>query len=210
MEFVSPTEWGAEVNYDDWTDHQYVKDLIAVHWGGPPPQNFDAGPDREMEILRAYESYHLHTKGWRGIAYGYAIGASGTVYRLRGRNNYGAHQGDQDGDGISNNKEVIPLLFIMGQGQTATPIMWEKAKLLRKWLQTQTWTRADLPVTGHRVIQPKPTSCPGDENMGIIQSLDWDDVDTYVPMQLFKEFEKRTEDRITRLETFDEQIRGLD
>lgn len=171
---ISPTEWGAQVNYDDWSDTQYTKDLIAVHWGGPPPSGFDEGADREAQILRAYEDYHLNTKGWRGIAYGYAIGASGTVYRLRGKNNYGAHQGDYDGDSISNNKEVVPVLFIMGAGQTATPAMWDSLIKLRFWLMKQPWTVDYLPVTGHRVIQPKPTSCPGDENMAIINSANWD------------------------------------
>jgi len=195
MDMRSPSSWNARVNYDNWSDTPYIKDLIAVHWGGPPPNGYDLGPAKEANILRRYEDYHLDEKGWRGIAYGYAIGASGTVYRLRGKNNYGAHSGDYDNDGVSNNKEIIPVLFIMGKGQTATPAMWASLIELRFWLQERPWTTGDLPVSGHRVVSGKNTECPGDDNMKIISSANWawrpDPVKT--PAEWVRDMEERWE-----------------
>ncbi len=163
MDFLSPREWGARVDYDTWSDPHYQKDAVAIHYGGPSPDGWDQGPSNEARILRQYERYHIDTKGWRGIAYGFAVGASGTVYRLRGQNNYGAHQGDVDYDGVSNNKEIVPILFICGQGDEPTAAMWLAARALYQWLLKQDWTGDDLPVYGHREVQTnKPTLCPGD------------------------------------------------
>lgn len=171
MQFVSPEEWGARINYDLWADTQYTKDDIAIHWGGNRQPTWKDGPAAERAILRAWENYHIDGKGWRGIAYGYAVGASGTVYRLRGKNNYGAHSGDHDGDGISNNKETIPIVFIMGENSgPPTAAMWLGARQLYQWLVQQPWTDHNLAVYGHREIQPKPTTCPGDDIMGGIHA----------------------------------------
>lgn len=203
MNFVSPTEWGARINYDDWDDTQYTKDAVALHYGGPSPAGWDQGPVSEARILRSYETYHLDTKGWRGIAYGYAVGASGTVYRLRGKNNYGAHQGDIDGDGVSNNKEIIPILFICGAGDEPTAEMWLGCRSLYQWLKAQDWTRGNLPVWGHREIQPKATACPGDLIMyGINQG--W--VELPPPGNPEIDEIKR---RLDSLEQFERAVRGL-
>ena len=173
MDMISPNEWGAAKDYDSWSDTSFIKDKIAIHWGGSGPANYDDGPEREAEILRAYERYHLG-KGWRGLAYGYAVGHSGTVYRIRGKNNYGAHSGDADGDGISNNKEIVPVLFIMGKGQLSSAAQWSSFIDLRWWIVDQDWTEDELPVVGHREIQDKRTECPGDENMAVIHNANWD------------------------------------
>lgn len=166
MEMKSPAEWGARVNYDDWNDRSYVKDSVAIHWGGTAQPTYMMGVGAEMEILRSWERYHMVHRGWRGIAYGYAVGMSGTIYRLRGKNNYGAHLGDKDGDGVSNNKEMIPIVVIMGLGGTMTAEAWFGVRKLYQHLLREPWTANVLPVFGHREVQPsKPTQCPGDEIM---------------------------------------------
>ncbi len=162
MNLISPQDWGATQDYDQWTDPLITKDQIAVHYGGGPVYKYMDGPQREMRQLRAWERYHIQVRGWRGIAYGYAIGFSGTIYRLRGKNLYGAHLGDDDDDGIPNNHEIIPVLFIMGAGQHTSPEQRESFWQLYRYLLDQPWTAATLPVRGHREIQPKPTQCPGD------------------------------------------------
>jgi hypothetical protein len=163
MDMVSPQQWGARVNYDEWADTQYIKDDIAIHWGGNHQPTWKDGQAAERKILQAWERYHMDTKGWRGIAYGFAIGASGTVYRLRGKNNYGAHTGDKDGDGISNNKEIVPVVFIMGENSgPPTEEMWLSMSKLYWWLLEQPWTDGVMQVLGHREIQPT-TQCPGDD-----------------------------------------------
>lgn len=174
MDMVAPDEWGAVADYDGWSDRQVLKDQIAIHYGGGPIRHYPSTQAQEERQLRAWERYHMAPKpagrGWRGIAYGYAIGATGTVYRLRGSNLYGAHLGDDDDDGIPNNSEVIPVLFIIGAGQYPTPEMWSSFRQLHRFLWEQPWTASTLPVRGHREIQPKPTACPGDIIMDEVEA----------------------------------------
>jgi hypothetical protein len=83
------------------------------------------------------------------------------VYRLRGWNNYGAHRGDVDGDGVSNNKEIIPVLFIMsGQPQYPPPNlnMLNSFERLRAYFEAEVGT--GLYLYGHRDLMA--TACPGD------------------------------------------------
>lgn len=163
LEMISPTEWGALKRYDQWKDQPYIKDDIAIHWGGNKQPTWLDGIEAEKAILRSWERYHVNTKGWRGIAYGYAIGASGAIYRLRGKNNYGAHRGDVDGDSISNNKEIVPVVFIMGEDSgPPTEAMWRSMSNLYWWLLEQPWTDGVMSVYGHREIQ-SGTACPGDD-----------------------------------------------
>lgn len=175
---VTPQEWGAEKNYDTWADTPIPKDGIVWHWNGPAVTNFDGGQAREQSYLKAVERYHIHTKGWRGFAYGFAVGASGTVYRGRGWNNYAAHVGDVDADGIPDNHEKIPVLWCIGEGQTPTMEMKWAAISLKQWLESSAnhtklipAARDNLPVFGHRDIGS--TSCPGDTIYQLIHDRIW-------------------------------------
>ena len=166
---MSPTRRGApKVKYDSWKDPVHEKEAIAIHHGGN--SNYAAGrqpysTETEMAQLRSWEKYHL-SKKWRGIAYGYAVGQTGTVYRLRGWNNYGAHTGDLDGDKISNNKEIVPVILIMSgmaNRHTATPEMLTGFNRLRNYLE-ETEDRG-LWLYGHQEVQTQKTTCPGPNNM---------------------------------------------
>jgi len=202
MNFVLPTDWGARINYANWADTPFIKDNVAIHWGGTHAPTWADGVEAEMAILRGWESYHLDSKGWRGIAYGYGVGASGTVYQLRGKNNYGAHQGDEDNDGISNNKEVVPIVAIMGEGSGGpTAEMWLGMRALYQYLIKQPWTDGDLKVFGHREIQPKATQCPGDIIMDGIKK-GW----VQMPPPTM---EPTLEERIATMEKFVSDMRAL-
>jgi hypothetical protein len=205
MDFIKPTDWGARIDYTRWTDRQYIKDNVVIHWGGTAQPTYLDGREAEEKILRAWERYHIDYKGWRGIAYGYAVGASGNVYELRGSNNYGAHQGDVDGDGISNNKEEIPIVFIMGEGGTVTAEMWLAARALYQWLSEQDWTDGDLKVYGHKEVQPKATACPGEEILAGIHA-GW--VQLPPPEEPDAELEALKE-RVAALEEFVSALRAL-
>ena len=166
---VSPKDWGAKAAYDSWNDHYTPDEGIAIHHGGGgdyPAGNAPFSTAKEVKQLLAWEKYHM-SKGWRGIAYGWAIGQSGTVYRLRGWNRYGAHLGDIDKDGISNEEEIIPVLFITsGLIHEPSPALLASFEKLRAWIEAQ--CKRSLYLYGHKEVQPKPTSCPGPKNMAYV------------------------------------------
>ena len=170
---VAPRDWGAQVDYDSWTDQVHDKDAIAIHHGGGgdyPAANQPFSTEQEESLLRKWEGYHL-SKGWRGLGYGYAIGMTGTVYRIRGWNNYGAHLGDIDGDAVANNKEIVPVVLLMsGNSNRHTPSedMLAGFHRLRGYLEDT--EGVGLPLFGHREVQTdKGTACPGPNNMAWIR-----------------------------------------
>lgn len=178
---VAPKDWGARVNYDTWTDPTTLKDKIIIHYAGAEKHASQAyaGIAREKELLRSYERYHLDSKGWRGIAYGWAVGMSGTVYRLRGWSNYGAHTGDLDKDGINENREGIPVLFILGGDMAPTEAALSAFKELKAYLDAEdsklvpTYRQGELlPVYGHRDVSTTP--CPGEPMYAKIKARFWD------------------------------------
>lgn len=164
---VSPAEWGAAKPYDRWTDrHRYVRELY-LHWGGNPVRAAAAAGDvaAEKAQLRSWESYHVNTLGWRGLAYDYAIGNSGTLYRIRGRARSGATSGDRDRDAVPNNLEGDAVVFIVGQGQTVSP-----AALATFAAFEATHPHPDG-VYGHREARGTSTSCPGPQLLAVARDV---------------------------------------
>lgn len=181
---ISPQGWGARVNYDAWRDFFTPDDGVAFHHGGGgdyPAHRKPYSVAKEMAQLRAWEWYHL-SKLWRGLAYGWGIGMTGTIYRIRGWNRYGAHLGDIDGDGIANNDEIIPVILInSGNHVSPSPEMirsWEN--ILRPFLEV--YSGRELYLYGHKEVQNVPgkdTTCPGPGNMTYVMSHRWSyDMDT--------------------------------
>lgn len=160
---VSPMEWGARRDYDTWTDTFTPDDGVALHHGGGT--NYPAGvapysEGKEIEQLRDWEDFHIDSKGWRGLAYGWGVGQTGTCYRIRGWNTYGAHTGDVDGDGIANNVEIIPVLFIgSGSHVDMTPAAKETFVKLRRYIEDV--SGRSLYLYGHTELKGTVTSCPG-------------------------------------------------
>ena len=169
---VSPTDWGARVDYDQWTDAYTPDDGIALHHGGPGDCSAGREPfsqDKEMAQLRVWEAFHIDSRGWRGLAYGWAIGQTGTLYRIRGWNTYGAHTGDIDGDGISNNSEIIPILLILsGNHHDPSPEMQSSIARHREYIESEAPEATYL--YGHQEVQPSPTTCPGPKIMAYIEA----------------------------------------
>jgi len=170
MTELAPNDWGAQVNYDTWSDRAVLKDKIIVHYNGPTLAGAFQGEDNEKEILaQIWERHHLN-KGWRGLAYGWVIGMSGTVYRGRGWNNYAAHGGDMDGDGISENDEGIPVAFLIGGTQEPTNEAIVAFRELRGTLEADSRSRYSvLPLYGHKDVRGG-TPCPGDPLYALVQS----------------------------------------
>lgn len=175
---VSPAGWGARKDYDSWSDPWVAKDKIAVHYGGGANTAgsvtgvyADQVKD-EKAVLRGWESWHIDGRKWRGIAYCFAIGQSGSVYRLRGWNQNGAHYGndDVDYDNIPENKEALPVVFILGGEQEPTPEAYAAFERLRAWLNAV--LGLSLKAWGHREIAASgghSTACPGELLMGYVR-----------------------------------------
>ncbi len=171
-EVLSPTDWGARINYDLWTDPYTPDEGVVIHHGGGGNYVAAQHPfsrDAEMSLLRSWEKYHL-SKGWRGLAYGWGIGQTGTIYRIRGWNRYGAHLGDIDGDGIANNEELIPIIWILsGNRHRSSEAMQDSTAWLRGNVIEPKAPKARQ-LYGHREVQNKPTTCPGPLSMVYVES----------------------------------------
>lgn len=173
MNVLSPTEWGARVDYDKWTDKFSPDDGVALHHGGGsdyPAGNAPYSLLREKAQLQAWERFHIDVRGWRGLAYGWAVGQTGTIYRARGFNTYGAHTGDVDGDGIANNAEVVPILFI-GSGNhhvlskpAQDAIEWLRRDVIQEKSPKATW------LYGHQELRGTVTACPGPRGMEYVRA----------------------------------------
>lgn len=169
---VSPHLWGAQIGYDLWTDRWVPKDKIVVHYGGGANIAGSVDPDvseqlkDERSVLQGWERYHLGKK-WRGIAYNYAVGQSGTVYRLRGWNLNGAQytSDDLDADGIPENNEGVAVVFILGGDQEPTTDAYRGFEELRRYLEG---VCGPLYLTYHREVARTGghnTLCPGDAHL---------------------------------------------
>jgi len=176
---VSPTEWGARVDYDKWNDRWVPKDKVIVHYGGGENIAGSVNPDPVVQVadekymLRRWEAYHIDGRGWRGIAYCYAVGQSGTVYRLRGWNLNGAqyNSDDLDADGIPENSESVPVVFILGGDQEPTVEALAAFVQLRGYLN-QTM-EARLLAYGHLEAAASgghSTACPGVHLMAYVET----------------------------------------
>ena len=167
---LAPNDWGAAVNYDKWNDLYIPNEGLALHHGGGGDYSAARSPytvTKEAAQLRSWEGYHL-SKQWRGLAYGWAIGQSGTIYRARGWGIYGAHLGDIDGDGISNNREIIPVIWIAsGSHHQMSTQAHEAIEELRVFIEEHNPAASYL--WGHQEVQTnKATVCPGTGGMAYV------------------------------------------
>lgn len=170
---LSPQQWGARVDYDTWRDPFTPDDGVALHHGGSadyPAGRTPYSQSNEIAQLRSWERYHIDTRGWRGLAYGWGIGQTGTIYRIRGFNTYGAHSGDVDGDGISNNSEVVPFIWIAsGNRHTMSAAAAGSIRWARQNLILPRSPRA-LYLWGHQELKGTATSCPGPAGMTYVRA----------------------------------------
>jgi len=108
-------------------------------------------------LWRSWEQYHL-SKGWRGIAYNYAVGA-GALWRLRGtKHRNGAHWGDSNTTGRA-------IVFPINAQEVPDPR--DLLMFARVWLEDP------MPVKGHQEVQTQPTSCPGADLLAWIHTDGW-------------------------------------
>lgn len=158
-------DWGSRFSYTDGNKLPWNVDKWVIHYGGGAnPAGGSKDEAKETAVLRGWQNWHVDGRGWQDIAYNYAIGQTGLVYRLRGENRAGATSGDYEGDGIPENHEARAVVFILGGTQAPTQEALDA--FARIW-------RADpLPVIGHRDV--KSTACPGDALYQYVQSKEWE------------------------------------
>ena len=127
---VTAAQWGAKVDAtgrwaDDW---RYQPDLYIVHYGGGanPAGTAPYSRESEMAVLRAWENWHVNGRGWRAVAYNYAVGQTGTIYVGRGEHCNGGQYGDW-------NRTSRAVVCILGGDQR--PSVQMRRSLARLWLE---------------------------------------------------------------------------
>lgn len=158
-------DWGAQrVFADGDLEGRWDVDKWVIHYGGNAT---DAATNAALEpwALRIYEQAHL-SRGWRAIAYNYAVGNSGAIYRLRGENPSGATSGDLDDDGIPENNEARAVLWIGGGDQKPSA---EAYASMRRLINSDPW----IGITVHS--DHKATRCPGDYWRHWVADEGWND-----------------------------------
>jgi hypothetical protein len=164
-------QWGSRTNYPDGTKLPFKMDKVVIHWGGYT--NPGAGQADETAILRGWQRYHIDTKHWTDIAYNFAVGNSGLVYRLRGVNRSGATSGDYENDGIPENSEALAVVWIGGQG-------YGISEAARQAMGRVIRSSGQALIIGHRDV--KTTACPGDQWLNWIDARGWVDSSPPVPI----------------------------
>ncbi len=153
---VTREEWGARparsVTRRDLT-------MLTAHYGGPSPwgasadrstpEAFAATTDhaRCASIVRAYQAFHLDSRGWSDIAYSSLVCPHGWRFEGRGRDVRTAAQGTTAGNDTSH-----ATCYIAGDGDPLT----DEAKAAF----ADESRRLDGLRRGHR--DWKATACPGD------------------------------------------------
>ncbi len=180
MEMISQADWGSSLVYPDGSLYgKWQPKYVVLHWGG---WTEEVESDREDDTLRGWQRYHIG-KGWQDIAYNYAIGESGRMYRLRGENHAGHTSGyTQYGEHWGN--VGVGIVWIGGKRDEDGP---SDAAL---WRLAQYLDERGLPVLGH-VQTGKATACPGPDLLQFVEDYNnglYKTEDNEMPIQQWHQF----------------------
>ena len=174
---IDQAGWGSSTFYPD--DPTFTPRFVVVHWGGTTSQVTD-----EPLRLRIWQRYHINSRGWRDIAYNYAVGDSGTIYRCRGMNPGGHTSGvnDKTPEGDSYNDASIGVVWIGGANDTDGPSPAAYAAMAR--------IVNGYVVKGHRTVKQEngsSTACPGTDWLDWIAKGGWEDMGKTTSNPAFQE-----------------------
>lgn len=165
---VDQAGWGSQQIYDDGTRGRIQPRYIVPHWGGTTAY---VPPAVEADRLRGWQRYHTLSRGMQDIAYNYAIGDSGTIYRCRGLNPGGHTKSTDDTpEGDPYNLASIGVVWIGGQ-RAGTPSD-AAFDAMARIIDATGWE-----VVGHRTAKQQngsSTLCPGDDWLQWITEKGWD------------------------------------
>lgn len=164
---VDQDGWGSETVYPD--NPEFRPRYVVIHWGG---STSSIPPEDEAERLRIWQRYHMYSRGWQDIAYNYAIGDSGTIYRCRGMNPGGHTSGadDRTPEGDSYNLSSIGVVWI-GGSKAGAPSDAAKASMGRLIRSSGIES-----VKGHRQVKVEngsTTACPGGDWLQWVYDEEW-------------------------------------
>lgn len=158
MDYVDRGEWGARPPKQPYTGIASSSGLAIHHVGAhaKPPESVEAAKSR----LRGIQNYHMDTKGWNDIAYGWAVSA-GRIFRLRG---WGVIDGADTGAG-----RLMHSVCWLGDGNDYTPTEADKAAINAVVAEhARLYPGAASTVLGHRDINS--TDCPGNQLYAWLQN----------------------------------------
>jgi Flp pilus assembly pilin Flp len=134
---------------------------IALHW--PAITKPIHGVANVSAALRAWQNFHMDSRGWSDIAYQVAIDQDGNVYQLRGLTTQSGANGDTDV-----NERFGALLLVVAEGEQPTARMISSARAVIAH-QRKLYPGSHR-IVGHGQIRPEPTACPGPAVQQLINS----------------------------------------
>ena len=156
MALITREEWGARPPRN--VSHNISPISATGHWGGPSPWRGKNFTDHSQcyAIVRAWQNFHMDTRGWSDIAYNGMPCPHGDVFQGRWLRVRSAANGTNSG-----NFNSYALCYIGGEGDPLT-VAGKKAFMDgARWLQ--------VPLR-HVHSDWKATGCPGDEIRNWIRS----------------------------------------
>lgn len=128
---------------------------IYLHYPGQPAPIGRTSLAATESRLRAY--LRLHTgpsRGWRDIAYNWAVDQSGRIFELRGKRQCGGNGGTRS------NRRGQAILLLVGNTETPTDDMVQSTQWLITYIRA--WQPTARAIRGHRDSPDASTDCPGD------------------------------------------------
>ena len=124
--------------------------IVDLHW---PASGMAIGtePRSVASALRAWQRFHMDSRGWNDIAYNVAVDLAGRVWMLRGWD-------VQDG-GVSGLKTDVTVLSVLGTGERSTEAM--RRSILWCFAEFERRKGGPLRRSWHGALSS--TSCPGPE-----------------------------------------------
>ena len=147
---VSPTSGG----------HTYVgkekKTGIAWHWSGNPTKLSSASAHSScLNLVKAWQNYHMKTNGWRDIGYHVLICPHGRVIEgCQGLDTSAAHA-------YMHNTELYGVQFMYGEGERMSGAMSPSGHEVYHALVAH--KGGPLKEMGHGEVPDNSTACPGPE-----------------------------------------------